>query len=293
MLERTTRPVARRVLIVDDELAQPTTRGRSRRPGVGGGAARAASTSSQPPPANGVATVVSDSAIHCVFVNWTLGSNGNGHGNGKGHGNSHNHVAATELLRTVRKRNAKVPIFLWPTARSSGTVTVEVATLADEFIWMLDDTATFISGRVQAAIERYVAGAAAAVHGGAGALRPRAANIPGPRPATRAASRSSSRRSAACSSTSTARTCSAPTWASSAARWARCSATAGRSARASATPRACSARTAPTRCSTARRRRTAPSCRPASATTRSRSAIATATSRSSRGWRSPAASRCS
>ena len=28
-------------------------------------------------------------------------------------------------------------------------------TLADEFIWILDDTATFISGRVQGAIERY------------------------------------------------------------------------------------------------------------------------------------------
>ena len=37
----------------------------------------------------------------------------------------------------------------------SGTLSVEVMTLADEFIWILDDTATFISGRVQGAIERY------------------------------------------------------------------------------------------------------------------------------------------
>ncbi len=80
------------------------------------------------------------------------------------------------------------------------------------------------------------------LHGRAGALRPRTASTPGPRPVTRAASRSSSRRSVACSSTSTARTCSAPTWASSAARSARCSATAVRSARASAMPRASSAR---------------------------------------------------
>ena len=48
-----------------------------------------------------------------------------------------------------------------------------------------------------------------------------------------------------------------------------------------------------TRCSTAPRAPTAPSCRPAWATTRSRSATATATSPSSRAWRSPAASRCS
>ena len=63
-----------------------------------------------------------------------------------------------------------------------------MATLADEFIWILEDTATFISGRVQAAIERYSGAAVAALRGGAGALRPRAANIPGPRPVTRAAS---------------------------------------------------------------------------------------------------------
>jgi hypothetical protein len=35
-------------------------------------------------------------------------------------------------------------------------VSVEVATLADEFIWILEDTASFISGRVQAAIQHYL-----------------------------------------------------------------------------------------------------------------------------------------
>ena len=119
------------------------------------------------------------------------------------------------------------------------------------------------------------------------------ANTRGRHPAIRAAWRSSNRPSAACSSISTARTCSAPTWASSAARSARCSATPVRSAKASATSRASSARSARTRCSTAPRLPTARSCRRASATTRSRCAIATVTSRSSRASRSAAASRCS
>ena len=147
MLERTTRPVARRVLIVDDELAQPTTAGGHAVQGLAEelrarGIEVVAATSCE----DGVATVVSDSAIHCVFVNWTLGKeNGNGHGNGKGHGNGHDHVAATELLRTVRARNAKVPIFLMADRKVAGTVTVEVATLADEFVWTLEDTAAFVA----------------------------------------------------------------------------------------------------------------------------------------------------
>ena len=40
----------------------------------------------------------------------------------------------------------------------AGTITVEVATLADEFVWILEDTAAFIAGRAVAAIERYVQG---------------------------------------------------------------------------------------------------------------------------------------
>ncbi len=186
-----------------------------------------------------------------------------------------------------------IPIFLLADRKVAGTVTVEVATLADEFVWLLDDTAAFIAGRVDR--RRWTATST-----GCCRRSPRrspamtgSASTPGRRPGTRAVSPSSSRPSAACSSTSTARTSSAPTWASSAPRSAPCSATAARSARASATPPACSARTAPTRCSTAPRRPTGPSCRPASATPRSRSATATATSPSSRAWRSPAASRSS
>jgi arginine decarboxylase len=39
----------------------------------------------------------------------------------------------------------------------AGSVSAEVATLADEFIWILDDTASFVSGRVQASVDRYIA----------------------------------------------------------------------------------------------------------------------------------------
>jgi arginine decarboxylase len=94
---------------------------------------------------DGVATATSDASIDCILINWTQGPN-----------DAKVHAEATELMRSVRKRNAKVPIFLMASRKISGTVSVEVAQLSDEFIWILEDTATFIAGRVMAAIERYL-----------------------------------------------------------------------------------------------------------------------------------------
>ena len=112
---------------------------------------------------DGRAVIESDSGIHCILLNWTQGDN-----------DGNTHEQATELLRAVRARNANIPIFLMASRKLAGTVSVEVATLADEFIWILDDTAPFIGGRVQDAIERYIAGAVAAIRRSVGALRPRA-----------------------------------------------------------------------------------------------------------------------
>src|SRR4051812_9219854 len=148
MIERTSRPLTRRVLIVDDELAQSTTAGgRSIRGLADELQARGIQVVEAFSCEDGLATVTSDSAIHTVFVNWTLGKN-----------DRHSHDEATDLLRAIRSRNAKVPIFLMANRKVAGTITIEVATLADEFIWLLEDTAAFIAGRAQAAIERYLQG---------------------------------------------------------------------------------------------------------------------------------------
>jgi arginine decarboxylase len=148
MIERTTRPLARRVLMVDDELSQAST--------AGGRAVRALAAELRErgievvealSAEDGLVTVVADAAIHCVFVNWTLGRN-----------DRETHAQATELLRTLRARNAKVPVFLMADRKVAGTITVEVATLADEFVWILEDTAAFVAGRAVAAVERYIQG---------------------------------------------------------------------------------------------------------------------------------------
>ncbi|MDX1393216.1 MAG: Orn/Lys/Arg decarboxylase N-terminal domain-containing protein [Gemmatimonadota bacterium] len=148
MIERATRPLARRVLMVDDELAQAGTASARMLRALsdelrlhGIDVVEALSF------ADGLAVVASDASIDCVLLNWSLGSD-----------DAESHGEATEVLRTLRKRNAKVPVFLAADRDVSGSVSVEVATLIDEFVWILDDTAAFIAGRIAAAIDRYVEG---------------------------------------------------------------------------------------------------------------------------------------
>ena len=96
---------------------------------------------------DGLATVVSDSGIHCILLNWTQGGN-----------DKHGHAEATELLRAVRKRNAKIPIFLMASRDARGfDQRRSRMTLADEFIWILDDTAIVHQRSRAGAIERYCA----------------------------------------------------------------------------------------------------------------------------------------
>jgi arginine decarboxylase len=135
-------PLTRRVLIVDSGLAGTTMTASSRsvRALADELNARGIEVVEALGCEDGTATVISDSGIHCILLNWT----------------SSDRDEATRLLRAVRARNAKVPIFLMASRRIVGSINVEVATLSDEFIWILDDTAAFICGRVQSAIDRYI-----------------------------------------------------------------------------------------------------------------------------------------
>lgn len=146
MIVTPARTHARRVLIVDDQLdGAPNAAARSIRALAAELGRRGIDVVEATSCDDGQATITSDSAIDCMLVNWTLGRNDDA-----------SHAQATELLRATRARNAKLPIFLMANRSLAGSVSVEVATLSDEFIWILDDTTSFIGGRVQAAIERYL-----------------------------------------------------------------------------------------------------------------------------------------
>jgi arginine decarboxylase len=147
MTQQIRRPLTGRVLVVDDELARDTTAGgRSVRALVRELRTRGVEVLEAFSCEDGLATVVSDAALHCVFVNWTLGRD-----------DKRTHEQATEMLRALRARNARVPVFLMADRKMAG-VSVEVATLADEFVWLLEDTPSFLAGRAVAAMERYLQG---------------------------------------------------------------------------------------------------------------------------------------
>jgi arginine decarboxylase len=137
-------PLVREVLIVDSELAEGASiAARSVRALANELTARGIHVTEAGSCEDGIAAA--DASVHCLLLNWSQGGN-----------DAAAHKQATDLLRAVRKRNAKMPIFLMASRKIAGTVGVEVATLSDEFIWIHDDTAPFIAGRVQAAIERYL-----------------------------------------------------------------------------------------------------------------------------------------
>ena len=146
MIERTNVQLRTRALIVDDQLAVPTT--------AGGRAVRALATELTRQNVDvveslsfvdGTTVATSDATITCIFVTWTLGDD-----------DDRSHREGLELLRKVRSFNAKIPIFLMADRHGNRSITVEVMGLSDEFVWLLEDTAPFIVGRALAAMQRYL-----------------------------------------------------------------------------------------------------------------------------------------
>lgn len=91
---------------------------------------------------DGQAIFKADPAIQGILLDWDL--------NG-----ADNDEKGRETIAAVRKRNQTVPIFLLTDKGSANTVPLDVLEQVDDFIFLLEDTASFISGRVIAAVEQY------------------------------------------------------------------------------------------------------------------------------------------
>jgi arginine decarboxylase len=80
----------------------------------------------------------------CILINWDIG-------------NDPTHGDARQLIREIRERNDDIPIFLMaePARESFGSIGVETLKEIDEFVYIMDDTPEFISGRITAAANRY------------------------------------------------------------------------------------------------------------------------------------------
>lgn len=146
MLTTAAGPFRPRVLVVDDALGHPETAiGRAAEAIAQALAGRNCDVVRALSCEDGEAIVGFDASLRAVLVNWHLGAKGET-------------VAeeAAALMKRLRERNPRCPVFLTADRKLvKGHMTVEVAEMVDEFVWLLEDTADFVAGRVMAAIERY------------------------------------------------------------------------------------------------------------------------------------------
>ena len=145
MIERKTSRLSMRALVVDDELGDATAEGRAVRTLVKELKDRAIEVVEAASAEDGTSVIASDSAIHAVLIDWTLGKDDD-------------HERSRAFLQFLRSRNDKIPIFLMAERGEASAIPVDVMEQVDEFIWTLEDTAAFVGGRVVAAIRRYVEG---------------------------------------------------------------------------------------------------------------------------------------
>jgi arginine decarboxylase len=138
----------RRVLVVDDSLPDPHTAvGRASADLVKEFGRRGVEVVESVSYEDGAAVVASDAGLCAVLVNW-----------GMPDGDARPVSAATALLAAIRSRNATIPVFLLAKGAGGYAISVDAMEYADELVWVLQDTAEFIVGRVLAAMDRYVDG---------------------------------------------------------------------------------------------------------------------------------------
>src|SRR6187401_1666085 len=143
MIQRGNTRMSLRALVVDDELGKPTAEGRAIRSLVEELKGRSIEVVEAASAEDGTSVVTSDSAIHAVLIDWTLGEDDD-------------HKRAHTFLKFLRSRNDKIPIFLMAERGAAATIPIEVMEMVDEFVWTLEDTAAFVGGRIAAAVRRYV-----------------------------------------------------------------------------------------------------------------------------------------
>jgi arginine decarboxylase len=148
MLNPTTGPLRSRVLVVDDGLARlDTALGRSVESLAVALETRNLDVVRALSFEDGQSIVGFDASVRAMLLNWNLGTDG-----------ASTHAEATALLHKLRERHADAPVFLLADrVPAKGSITIEVAEMVDEFVWLLEDTADFVAGRVLAAIRRYEA----------------------------------------------------------------------------------------------------------------------------------------
>ncbi len=147
MIERRSKILRHRVLLIEDDLELSSAEGRAAlmlksELELGG-----IDVVCAPSAADAKALFLSDSGLHGILVDWTLGKNPDDP-----------HATALEFIRFLRSRNEKIPVFLLTDRGLSTGLSEEVLTLVSELVWLMEDSAPFIGGRIEAAVKTYASG---------------------------------------------------------------------------------------------------------------------------------------
>ncbi len=95
-------------------------------------------------PEDGLSLVMSDPSYSAILLDWDLEGD-----------NQFAEHAALQILRGVRQRNKRVPIFLIADRTLVSELPLEVVRQVHEYIHLFGDTPAFIANRVDFAVERY------------------------------------------------------------------------------------------------------------------------------------------
>nr|WP_282615309.1 Orn/Lys/Arg decarboxylase N-terminal domain-containing protein [Pseudomonas violetae] len=82
------------------------------------------------------------SLLQAVLVDWDLAG-------------AKDHQAARNVIDAVRARSERLPIFLLAASGSLEEISAEVLSQVNDYVWLFEDTKSFLGGRIVAAIDRY------------------------------------------------------------------------------------------------------------------------------------------
>jgi len=91
------------------------------------------------------AAVESHPGLSCVVLGWGLAS-----------ANEEAIAQTLRILRSIRRRAAWLPVLLGASRKASSEVPLEIVEQVEGYIWVPEDSAAFIAGRIEAAARRYL-----------------------------------------------------------------------------------------------------------------------------------------
>ncbi len=130
------------VLLVCDKLNDPTPLGRAGRALATDLKNHHIAAATAPSPADAEAELEVNPHLQTIILDWDMRQDPD-------------HAAPRALLRAIRARHARLPVFLLAERDDAAHVPAEVMAEADGFIWLLEGSMEFVSSRILAAMRRY------------------------------------------------------------------------------------------------------------------------------------------